>query len=138
MSQLYSYLTFSIEGLSTFGGSNFGVATITKDNAYQFQDTVSITKGSHNFRAGFQFTRFQLNNGTLNYILPSYGHVTTPYTADVTSPTGVNSGSQFADFLLGTSQQNQVTSGSGQIYLRRTALAPWFEDSWPKSSAGRL
>ena len=123
-------IAFTTEGLSGFGGLNFGVPTITKDNAYQAQDTVSLTKGSHDLRMGFQVTRFQLNNGTLNYILPSYGYVSTPYTADVTNPTGVNAGSQFADFLLGISQQNQVTSGSGQIYLRRLALAPWFEDSW--------
>ncbi len=123
-------ISFSTEGLSTFGGANFGVPTITRDNAYQAQDTVSITKGAHDLRAGFQVTRFQLNNGTLNYILPSYGYVTTPYTANVTSPTGANAGSQFADFLLGISQQNQVTSGSGQVYLRRLSLGPWFEDTW--------
>jgi hypothetical protein len=123
-------ISFTTEGLSTFGGSNFGVPTITKDNAYQAQDTVSITKGTHDLRMGFQVTRFQLNNGTLNYILPSYGYTSTPYTADVTNPTGINAGSQFADFMLGISQLNQVTSGSGQIYLRRLALAPWFEDSW--------
>ncbi len=123
-------ITFSTEGLSTFGGANFGVPTLTKDNAYQAQDTVSITKGSQDIRIGFQLTRFQLNNGTLNYILPSYGYVTTPYTANVTDPTGINAGSQFADFLLGISQQNQVTSGSGQVYLRRLALSPWAEDTW--------
>jgi hypothetical protein len=126
-------ISFSTEGLSTFGGANFGIPTITKDNAYQAQDTISIGKGAHNFRLGVQFTRFQLNNGTLNYILPSYGYVSTPYTANVANPTGADAGSQFADFLLGISQQNQVTSGSGQIYLRRTVLAPWFEDSWRAS-----
>ena len=123
-------IAFSSDGLSVFGGANFGVPTVTRDNSYQFQDSISITKGSHDFRMGFQFTQFQLNNATLNAILPSYGYVTTPYTANVSNPTGVNSGSQFADFLLGISQLNQVTSGSGQVYLRRPAIAPWFEDSW--------
>lgn len=123
-------ITFSSEGISTFGGANFGIPTVTRDNAFQYQDTVSISKGSHELRMGFQFARFQLNNATLNYILPSYGFTTTPYSASVSDPTGVNGGSQFADFLLGYSQNNQVTSGSGQIYLRRTNVAPWFEDTW--------
>lgn len=123
-------ISFSSEGISTFGGQNFGVPTSTRDNAYQFQDTLSINKGSHTFRVGFQLTRFQLNNATLNFILPSYGYTSTPLTADVTNATGIGSGSQFADFLLGYSGTNQVTSGSGQVYLRRWMMAPWFEDSW--------
>ncbi|MCE5309095.1 MAG: carboxypeptidase-like regulatory domain-containing protein [Acidobacteriales bacterium] len=119
-----------ISGLSGIGGATFGVPTETRDNTYQIQDTVTVNRGSHNLRMGVQIYRFQLNNATLNYILPTFNVYSTPYTADVTNPTGAGAGSQFADFLLGISHNNQVTSGSGQVYLRRTMFAPWFDDSW--------
>ncbi|HZT31180.1 MAG TPA: TonB-dependent receptor [Bryobacteraceae bacterium] len=123
-------VAFAADGISTFGGANFGVPTVTRDNAYQIQESLSITKGEHSLRMGMQITRFQLNNATLNYILPSYTYRATPLTADVTNPNGISRGSEFADFLLGYSHNNQVTDGSGQVYLRRTNLGPWFEDTW--------
>lgn len=121
---------FSNDGITTFGGANFGIPTVTRDNTYQFQDTFSMVKGTHTLRAGFQYSHYQLNNATLNYILPSFLYRATPLTADVTNPNGTSRGSEFADFLLGISHNNQVTSGSGQVYLRRDIIAPWFEDSW--------
>jgi hypothetical protein len=123
-------ITFTADGISTFGGANFGVPTVTRDNTYQVQESLSITKGQHSLRVGLQLTRFQLNNATLNYILPSYNYRATPLTADVTNPNGVSRGSEFADFLLGYSHNNQVTDGSGQIYLRRLNIGPWAEDTW--------
>jgi len=118
------------EGLTSFGGATFGVPSVTRDNTYQFQDTLSFTRGSHNLRMGLQFTRYQLNNATLNYILPQYIYRATPLTADVTNPVGNSRGSEFADFMLGYFHSIQVSSGSGQIYLRRNVMAPWAEDIW--------
>src|SRR5262249_8563835 len=112
-------VTFMTEGISAFGGANFGVPTVTRDNTYQFQDTFSIVRGSHNLRMGFQYSHYQLNNATLTYILPSYTYRATPLTADVANPAGISRGSEYADFLLGLSHNNQVTAGSGQVYLRR-------------------
>ena len=118
------------EGISSFGGATFGVPSVTRDNTYQIQDALSITRGNHNLRMGFQFTRYQLNNATLNYILPQYIYRATPLTADVTNPAGRLRGSEFADFMQGYFHSIQVSSGSGQIYLRRNVIAPWFEDTW--------
>jgi len=123
-------VAFEGEGLTTIGGANFGIPTVTRDNTFQFQDTLTVNRGSHNFRMGAQWNHFQLNNATLNFLLPSYSLRSTPLTADVGSPVGVGRGSRFADFLLGISHVNQVTDGSGQIYLRRDIVAPWFEDAW--------
>ena len=123
-------VAFSNDGITAFGGANFGVPTVTRNNTYQFQDSLAIIKGSHTLRIGFQYAHYQLNNATLNFILPSYGLRATPLTADVANPVGVSRGSEFADFLLGISHVNQVTAGSGQVYLRRDIIAPWFEDSW--------
>jgi len=123
-------VAFSNDGITTFGGANFGIPTVTRNNTYQFQDTLAMVKGSHTLRMGFQYAHFQLNNATLNFLLPSYGLRATPLTADVANPVGVTRGSEFADFLLGISHNNQVTAGSGQVYLRRDVLAPWFEDTW--------
>ncbi|MEO7649678.1 MAG: carboxypeptidase regulatory-like domain-containing protein [Bryobacteraceae bacterium] len=126
-------VAFANDGITAFGGANFGVPTVTRNNTYQFQDTLALSRGSHTLRIGFQYAHFQLNNATLNFILPSYGLRATPLTADVTNPVGIGRGSEFADFLLGISHNNQVTSGSGQVYLRRDVIAPWFEDSWRAS-----
>ena len=45
-------------------------------------------------RAGFQYAHFQLNNATLNYILPSYLYRATPLTANVADPLGLTRGSE--------------------------------------------
>jgi hypothetical protein len=123
-------VAFANDGITTFGGANFGIPTVTRNNTYQVQDTLAMVKGTHTLRVGFQFANFELNNATLNFLLPSYGLRATPLTANVGDPTGINRGSEFADFLLGISHNNQVTSGSGQVYLRRKVIAPWFEDTW--------
>ncbi|MBM3740974.1 MAG: carboxypeptidase regulatory-like domain-containing protein, partial [Acidobacteria bacterium] len=123
-------ITFANDGISTIGGANFGIPTVTRNNTYQFQNTLAMVKGSHTLRAGFQLANFELNNATLNFLLPSYGLRATPLTANVSDPSGINRGSEFADFLLGISHNNQVTSGCGQVYLRRKVIAPWFEDAW--------
>jgi len=118
------------EGFSVIGGANFGVPTVTRNNTFQFQDTLTVNRGDHSMRMGFQWNHYQLNNATLNFILPSFGLRATPLTAHVANPVGIERGSEFADFLLGISHVNQVTSGSGQVYLRREIVAPWFEDTW--------
>ncbi|MFN7925423.1 MAG: carboxypeptidase-like regulatory domain-containing protein [Bryobacteraceae bacterium] len=126
-------ISFVNDGITTIGGANFGVPTVTRNNTYQFQDTMAMMRGSHSLRMGFQYAHFQLNNATLNFLLPSYALRATPLTANVSDPNGLQRGSEFADFMLGISHNNQVTSGSGQVYLRRDVIAPWFEDTWRAS-----
>ncbi len=123
-------VSFGNDGISTIGGANFGIPTVTRNNTFQFQDTLAMMRGSHTLRMGFQYAHFQLNNATLNFLLPSYALRATALTADVGNPVGLTRGSEFADFLLGISHNNQVTAGSGQVYLRREVIAPWFEDAW--------
>ena len=103
---------------------------VIRDNTVQFTDALTLNRGSHNLSMGFQFAHYQLNNASLIAYIPSYSLRATPYTADVGNPMGIGAGSAFADFLLGISHLNQLTKGSGQVYLRRNTAAPWFEDSW--------
>lgn len=122
------FVGFGLEGLTSFG-SNVN-ATSARNNIFQFADTLTTSKGSHTFRMGLQWFHFQLNNSSEIGNVPNYTLRATPYTADITNPTGVGRGNSFADFLLGISHVNQVGSGSSQIYLRRDLIAPWFEDTW--------
>ena len=100
-----------------------------RDNTWQLFETLSINRGSHDFRMGLQYYYFQLNEaaGSNN---PSFLFRGTPFTADPANPTGAGVGSVMADFLLGTSHLNIVTTGNPQVYLRRHYLGPWFNDTW--------
>jgi hypothetical protein len=87
------------------------------NNTYYLSDGVSRAMGSHTFKFGGQFHADQVNehpnatfNGTFNI-------------------NGTETGSPYADFLLGT--PSNFTQSSGQpFYLRNRYLGLYAQDSW--------
>lgn len=112
----------SIEGVENIVFNNFTMGETTTgvtqaNNTLQWNDTFSRVIGSHTMRAGAQFHYDQINlapdatfNGTFTF-------------------TGSETGSDFADFLIGAPSDYTQSSGRN-FYLRNHYLGLFAQDSW--------
>lgn len=94
------------------------------DNTYAFYDNVSWTHGRHNAKFGFYFSPYQNNtrydfyvNGEFFFYGPS---------------TGVGSGVDLADFLMGLPDE-YLQFGSAPSNIRSHQYAGYAQDSWKVS-----
>ena len=92
-----------------------------RNNTYQWSDNVSKVFGQHTMKFGGQFHYDQVNmhpNATFNgsFIF-----------------SGTETGSDFADFLLGV-PSNYIQSAGGGFYLRNNYAGTYFQDSWKTRS----
>lgn len=95
-------------------------------NTYVFTDAHSLRKGKHNLRFVGQFVRYQVNTS-----LPQYPSGLFRFRSGLTSLPGiVNTGSAFANFLLGTAEYSEVSLVGSPSYFRswRGVLAA--QDTW--------
>ena len=122
-----------ILGYTTIGDRNFGLPTQTRNNSYQFADNLSLQLGRHGLKIGVEAIRYQLNNLTDNFYLPSFTFRGVPFTAGVATD-GTSGGSLFADFLLGHPNLTQRSDGDSLIYLRRWGVSPYIQDDWKISN----
>jgi hypothetical protein len=118
----------------TFGLPNFlitNVSTVTdstilpqvqRNNLWHLSDSVSVAKGRHTVKFGFQWVRFQMN-----YLQSRLARGQFIFT-------GAFTGDPFADFLLGYPQITNRTAGSAQAYLRQNTYAAYFQDDIRASS----
>ena len=88
-----------------------------RNNTYHWSDNLSKVRGAHTMKFGGQFHYDQVNmhpNATFNgsFIF-----------------SGTETGSDFADFLLGVPSNFIQTSGGG-FYLRNKYAGTYFQDSW--------
>jgi outer membrane receptor protein involved in Fe transport len=121
-------------GLPFFNAPNYSLVTDSptapqtqRDNLWHFSSRVARSAGRHNWKAGFELIRYDLNYLRSNLSRGQYN-----YTGAFTSidGSGVDSGNPFGDFLLGYPQQTQRTRGSGQAYLRQHVPALYVQDEW--------
>ena len=120
-------------GYTTIGDRNFGLPTQTRNNSYQFADNLSLQLGRHGLKIGVEAIRYQLNNLTDNFYLPSFTFRGVPFTAGVATD-ATSGGSLFADFLLGHPNLTQRSDGDSLIYLRRWGVSPYIQDDWKISN----
>jgi Carboxypeptidase regulatory-like domain len=111
-----------IEGIEStvFNAFSLGVPITNLDqanNTVGLMDDLSIVRGNHNWRAGFQMNYEQVNvnpdatlNGTFIF-------------------TGSETGSDYADFLLGVASDYEQ-AGSEAYYPRHKYVAAYVQDSW--------
>ena len=110
-----------------FGGSGLTVGfspqgpTNEIDNTYAYSDTVSWTKGKHNMKFGFYFSPYQDNtvydfyvNGEFFFYGPS---------------TGVGSGLDLADFLMGLPDEF-LQFGKAPSNIRSHQYSAFAQDEW--------
>jgi hypothetical protein len=104
-------------GLPSGGSySTIGVGTTAArgriDTNYQLFGNVSLTKGKHNFKTGYEWRRTFINSfidsghrGTLNF-------------------------NSLSDFLTGTIDSGSSAAGSGTRYTYQNGNGAYFQDSW--------
>jgi hypothetical protein len=121
-------------GLPFFLVTNFSMVTDTpnrpltqRDNLWHFSDGVSLVRGPHTWKLGFEYTRFQLN-----YLQSRLSRGQYIFTGAFTSDAGVPgaTGDPFADFLLGFPQFTNRNVGDAQSYLRQNVYAGYAQDDW--------
>jgi outer membrane receptor protein involved in Fe transport len=99
---------------------------VQRDNTWNFSDSISIARGRHNWRFGFDWIHFGFNYLQSQTVRGRYTY-TGAYTGNGTDP---STGDGFADFLLGYPQQTNRTVGSAQAYLKQNNLAGYIQDDW--------
>ena len=115
----------AIGGLLSIGSANFS-AGLRAQQVIQIADSVNVTKGSHNFKAGFDFRWWRLS--FINRSQPSGSfNFNTDLTNNPLSPAGTGIG--LATFLLG-----EVSSGTLGVrpffQFRGNPFGTYLQDDW--------
>jgi hypothetical protein len=120
-------------GLPYFLVTNYSTVTddpslpqVQRDNTWGLSDAVSLTRGRHNLRFGFDWVHFQFNFLQSQSVRGRYTY-TGAYTGNGVDS---NTGDALADFLLGYPQDTQRTVGSAQAYLRQNIYSGYVQDDW--------
>lgn len=99
---------------------------VQRDNTWSVSDAVSLSRGRHNWRFGFDWVHFQFNFLQSEMVRGQYTY-TGAYSGNGID---ANTGDAFADFLLGYPQNTQRTVGSAQAYLRQDSYSAYIQDDW--------
>ena len=121
-------------GLPYFLVNNYSTLTddpaipkVQRDNTWNFSDGVSLMRGAHTLKFGFQGLHFQLNYLKDQYQRGQFMY-TGAFTQDLNNPGAT--GDALADFLLGYPQDTTRNVGQPQAYLRQNVLAGYLQDDW--------
>ncbi len=134
-------------GLPQFGlgiysqvGANDWLPTKEWSNVWDFIQNVSVTKGSHSIKFGFEFrpikfpfVQYPFPHGELNY---SRNQTSYPSLLGDTGPSGalnVDTGNEMASFLLGSINGGQIST-TNEISSTRVAYAFYVQDDWKATS----
>jgi Carboxypeptidase regulatory-like domain len=90
-------------------------------NLYQYNDNVTWVKGAHTVKFGVDIRHVRAAPPTSFYGADNYGNFTF---------TGMFSGNQFADFLLGVPYQSEVDQLPGEYGGQTSTYAAYVQDSW--------
>ncbi|MFI5176362.1 MAG: TonB-dependent receptor domain-containing protein, partial [Terriglobia bacterium] len=123
-------------GPPTVSFTNFGALSLTspvlrRNQTSHVSDNVTLIRGKHSLRFGFEFRRIELNtsggvNGRGNFIFS--GSSTAAF--DPQGQALANTGFDFADFLLGLPQSTTRRFGGDNVYFRSNVYAGYVQDNW--------
>jgi hypothetical protein len=126
------YPIFTISGFASLGNASISSPFVFRDNEYLFAANLSWVKGSHSFRFGGAFNRFQLNHfqAFQQYGVRGGFNFTGGLTA-LNGGTAPNAYNAWADFMLGLPQAmgkdyQYVDPGTG----RESTYALYARDQW--------
>ncbi|HTQ56621.1 MAG TPA: TonB-dependent receptor [Bryobacteraceae bacterium] len=109
------------DGTGMTVGYSYQGPTREVDNTYAFYDNLSWTKGRNNFKFGFYFSPYQ-NNTVYDFFVDG--------AFDFYGPgTGVGSGFDLADFLLGL-PDDYLQFGKAPSNIRSHQYAGYAQDAW--------
>ena len=115
---------------SAVGNQNIGTQQLFANNTFHYADNLTIIRGRHQMKTGFQLMRQQLNtfysgnNGRSGFISFS-GRFTA---ANAINPTGIQVGE--ADFVLGLPTDLGRGLSTGTWGQRGTIYGAYFQDDW--------
>ena len=105
----------SFTGFSSLNDIN---PVLRRDQTYTFSDMMIWSHGKHTWRWGGDFRRIQLNTDTASNPRGSFTF------------TGINTGSDFADFLLGLPQLSSAQFGASNYHFRANSWDLFAQDEW--------
>jgi Carboxypeptidase regulatory-like domain len=107
----------ALTGYATIGdGTN--TPQFRHDNNYNYLESMTLTKGSHTMKWGFDVRRFLFNS-----LIELYGRGAYTFQGGYT-------GNPIADLLLGLPYQAQRTTGSPYAHPRSLTSGYYFQDDW--------
>ena len=125
---------WGLPGISftSFGGLSDPTPRRELDQTYSFSETVSWNRGKHNWRFGGDYRRIlqsfrSARNSEGSFVFT--GFATSQYTTGSTQPV-VDTGYDFADFLLGFPQQTSLQSGATSYNFRASSYDFFVQDDW--------
>ena len=125
---------WGLPGISftSFGGLSDPTPRRELDQTYSFSETVSWNRGKHNWRFGGDYRRIlqsfrSARNAEGSFVFT--GFATSRYNAGSTQPV-LNTGYDFADFLLGFPQQTSLQFGATSYGFRANAFDFFAQDDW--------
>jgi hypothetical protein len=110
-------------GLPNLAFTNFGSLTDTnpqllRNQTWTFSDNMIYNHGKHTWRWGGDFRRIQINTETDSNARGTFTF------------TGINTGFDFADFLLGLPQLTSVQFGNNNYHFRGNSWDVFAQDEW--------
>src|SRR5262249_46569404 len=125
---------WGLPGISftSFGGLSDPTPRRELDQTYTVSETVSWNHGKHNLRFGGDYRRIlqsfrSARNGEGSFVFT--GYATSQYTSGSTVPV-VDTGYDFADFLLGYPQQTSLQFGATAYNFRANSYDFFAQDDW--------
>jgi len=123
---------WGLPGISftTFGGLTDPTPRRELDQTYTFSDTLSWSRGKHNWRFGGDYRRIlqsfrSAKNAEGSFVFTGFA------TSQLASGLPVaNTGYDFADFLLGLPQQSTLQSGTNSYDFRANAFDVYAQDDF--------
>ena len=115
---------------TNFGGIQDTNPLLQRNQTWTFSDSLILNRGKHTWRWGGDFRRVQLNTETDGVARGSFiftGLNTANVAGGVAMP---DTGFDFADFLLGFSQQNSVQFGENNYHFRGNSWDLFVQDEW--------
>jgi hypothetical protein len=117
---------------TSFGGLSDPTPRRELDQTYSISETLSWNRGKHNWRFGGDYRRIlqsfhSSRNAEGSFVFT--GFATSLYAPGSTQPT-TDTGSDFADFLLGFPQQTSLQFGANSYNFRANAFDFFAQDDW--------
>ena len=102
---------------------------IQRDNTWGASEMFSRVRGRRTYKAGFNWTHFQLNYRQSNTIRGEY-----VYSGAFTGNGSAGAGDALADFLLGYPQSAMRSVGDSQAYMRQNTFGGFVQQDWQVST----
>ena len=119
-------------GVTGFTDFNDGGESRRSDDAWQFIEMFSFSKGRHFFKGGFEFRRIHMD------VLNNPANTRGDFSFSNAEWSGLEgfpaTGNTFANFLLGLSRQKARRPGDHSSFLRASEYAGYFQDDFKATS----